>query len=247
MPLVGPRSRDRGNVASRRMRQRPGKLQWGRGRATAEIRLRHHYSWAAEMRNRYLDWWRIHLASMGPRSRDRGNVLCGFQAFVKPPDSMGTRSRDRGNGDGLDAIEALLDGFNGAAVARPRKWSACDGVESVTIRFNGAAVARPRKCEREYRIDNSVARLQWGRGRATAEISSLATGVAELCQASMGPRSRDRGNLAPVGPSHDTFALQWGRGRATAEIAYHLSYSIFNDLWDLTRAVPKSRPSIRSL
>src|SRR5436853_325787 len=79
----------------------------------------------------------------------------------------------------------------------------------------------------------------------------------------MGPRSRDRGNLSACtsfakprrlqwGRDHviaEMFSttmvvltlrmLQWGRDHVIAEIASLLSYSIFKDLWQVTRAASR--------
>src|SRR5208282_1218981 len=61
--------------------------------------------------------------------------------------------------------------------------------------------------------------LQWGRGLSTAEISGSDIGLSDGPVASMGPRSFNRGNLAPSRKSATCSPrLQWGRGLSTAEI-----------------------------
>ena len=110
-PLQWGRGRTTAEIALQlriaRVAQAP--LQWGRGRTTAEM-AEGSTAW---MSNLWLQWGRgrttaeigaggglpvgLALASMGPRSHDRGNE-----------DSAGQRSPRQG-------------GFNGAAVARPRK------------------------------------------------------------------------------------------------------------------------------
>ena len=101
-------------------------------------------------------------------------------------------------------------------------------------RFNGAAVDRPRKCSRSLRQIRCRSRLQWGRGRSTAEMGSRFNGAAvdrprkcPQCScnrtnkniASMGPRSIDRGNaIVILNATTKAWLLQWGRGRSTAEI-----------------------------
>ena len=162
---MGPRSRDRGNAewhtaASATMRT----LQWGRGRATAEIQSRRRPSiaWALE-------------ASMGPRSRDRGNLDARNAACQRSESaSMGPRSRDRGNVIDRCGCRRIRLGFNGAAVARPRKWRSA--AETVTQEHDAASMG-PRSR---------------GRGNATTLLAP-----PDQHPASMGPRSRDRGNSLP--------------------------------------------------
>ena len=84
-------------------------LQWGRGRSTAEIRV----AWVALYSFSKLQWGRgrstaeilsppaagtvVQLASMGPRSIDRGNRAVCRQLPRQAAASMGPRSIDRGN------------------------------------------------------------------------------------------------------------------------------------------------------
>ena len=55
-------------------------------------------------------------ASMGPRSRERGNVNVGTAIESPVRASMGPRSRERGNPAARRSSEASLSGFNGAAL-----------------------------------------------------------------------------------------------------------------------------------
>ncbi len=55
--------------------------------------------------------------------------------------------------------------------------------------------------------------LQWGRDHVIAEIAPERTALA-----SMGPRSRDRGNLDLVCQEGVTVLLQWGRDHVIAEM-----------------------------
>ncbi len=137
---------------------------------------------------------------------------------------MGPRSFERGNERSATTRRSQCAGFNGAALVRARKWS---------------AAAR-------YRRASTIA-LQWGRARSSAEICAVAAGYrCRRADASMGPRSFERGNdvqrraaldrdmPASMGPrsfergNADAIAaqaavrvatLQWGRARSSAEIA----------------------------
>ena len=88
---------------------------------------------------------------------------------------MGPRSRDRGRHIAEHLGRKGGDGFNGAAVSRPRKVS----VRGPKIITNAA--------------------LQWGRGLATAEGGRRRPALPRVGLASMGPRSRDRGRC-PLAP-----------------------------------------------
>ena len=66
-------------------RDRSSKLQWGRAHVSAEI--------TSAVSKRTLTHW----ASMGPRSRERGNQAATNQAGDALRASMGPRSRERGN------------------------------------------------------------------------------------------------------------------------------------------------------
>src|SRR5581483_4647067 len=142
-------------------------LQWGRARASAEI-----VSEIVSKTERT-------IASMGPRSCERGNSLNLGRAAFQSRASMGPRSCERGNVLILPGSVPVPCGFNGAALVRARKW---DG--------KGARVS-------------FVAWLQWGRARASAEIPPGRGGLGALHDASMGPRSCERGNQ-----QDDNFAVE---------------------------------------
>ena len=59
--------------------------------------------------------------------------------------------------------------------------------------------------------------LQWGRGQMTAESVGLPGVRRGGREASMGPRSDDRGEVARFPSSTLAGTLQWGRGQMTAE------------------------------
>src|SRR5271157_2546474 len=106
---MGPRSRERGNAGWAGPRTVLGWLQWGRAHVSAEMvkvfaictRLsglqwgRAHVS--AEMKRWVRKLRRDGVASMGPRSRERGNPGAVAWRALAIPASMGPRSRERGN------------------------------------------------------------------------------------------------------------------------------------------------------
>ena len=59
--------------------------------------------------------------------------------------------------------------------------------------------------------------LQWGRGQLTAERITYLVDATENLNASMGPRSADRGKHESPVTSPAKMSLQWGRGQLTAE------------------------------
>ena len=61
--------------------------------------------------------------------------------------------------------------------------------------------------------------LQWGRVRMNAEIGFDLRGHDSLSGASMGPRSDERGNVAPQRRHAMGLLLQWGRVRMNAEMS----------------------------
>src|SRR5579883_945866 len=150
---MGPRSGDRGNLRIHQSRIRlTSSLQWGRDLVIAEILGSSRSSWntnqlqwgrdlvIAEI-NKYADVLTLpNLASMGPRSGDRGNersstehAVCRLLQWGRDlviaeiyrsasiatssgTASMGPRSGDRGNPDEFEARQRQLGGFNGAAI-----------------------------------------------------------------------------------------------------------------------------------
>src|SRR5581483_6509512 len=183
---MGPRSCERGNgdeaayapargkcfngaalVRARKFRNasssscRTELLQWGRARASAEIALFR----VARSRRR--------LASMGPRSCERGNFRPAIGKVKEAVfASMGPRSCERGN----------------------------THVPTLLVLASVAASMGPRSCERgneiaHIRCNVAYAWLQWGRARASAEIAPGTAHHRTALVASMGPRSCERGNV----------------------------------------------------
>ena len=158
------------------------------------------------------------MASMGPRSFNRGNAF--------PPLLGG----------------GVLPGFNGAAVFQPRKRFPGAKVHKVNRRLQwgrGLSTAETSEspggnagppalqwgrglstAETTYvpLFITTSPRLQWGRGLSTAETSPASLAWAFAGGASMGPRSFNRGNpLSFFPPLPCYMKLQWGRGLSTAE------------------------------
>ena len=155
---MGPRSRDRGNAWADSPHGQSGMLQWGRDPGIAEIRsdgrrhtcTRQRFNGAAipgsrKLRTKSLRERQSTIASMGPRSRDRGNARAhGHWSRANCSASMGPRSRDRGNYAGLP---------------RPRLAHAASMGPRSRDRGN---VQTGQLC--------SVTALQWGRDPGIAEI-----------------------------------------------------------------------------
>src|SRR5260221_347326 len=132
-------------------------LQWGRGLGTAGRGDARGHSFASP------------LASMGPRSWDRGEL--GLAVLLSRSSWC----------------------FNGAAVLGPRRARYCEAIEALrsvlqwgrglgtaeraarnpkssrTRRFNGAAVLGPRRAISSATMSKKSPMLQWGRGLGTAE------------------------------------------------------------------------------
>ena len=156
--------------------------QWGRGLSTKEIGH-------ADVLPR-----RIHAASMGPRSFNRGNVPVAHRSAARAQASMGPRSFNRGN------------------------FPAWVPTPATRSRFNGAAVFQPRKCAVTRFKCFALKSLQWGRGLSTAEMTratSLST-PPSLLQWGRGLSTAEMQDPAAV--VYSTGGLQWGRGLSTAEI-----------------------------
>ena len=134
-------------------------LQWGRARSSAETRAAGHeqghdpssFNGAALVRPRKRNSGPLVrsptcIASMGPRSFERGNVGRNLEAVSYKAASMGPRSFERGNEE-IGVVEAVSSsGFNGAALVRPRKQARCRIVRgALALGFNGAALVRARK------------------------------------------------------------------------------------------------------
>ncbi len=109
--------------------------------------------------------------------------------------SMGPRSDERGNGV-LRNTERAPAGL---------QWG--------RALMSAEIIRRPRGAERRRT-------LQWGRALMSAEIMMLRGQSRFVRDASMGPRSDERGNLFPLSQVElDVCVLQWGRALMSAEMA----------------------------
>ena len=98
---------------------------------------------------------------------------------------------------GLLHFASRANRFNGAAVFQPRKQLCSSIAWAATGGFNGAAVFQPRKPVIDGVIAILYHALQWGRGLSTAETrQNRSPNRRNQAQASMGPRSFNRGNDA---------------------------------------------------
>ena len=133
-------------------------------------------------------------ASMGPRSCDRGENA----SFAAYDSAMDLLQWGRGRVTAESIAEKLPHVLRRHASMGPRS---CDRGETNAkcgyIQI-GCASMGPRSCDRGehgsrkcHRRGNS--RLQWGRGRVTAESWDAGGDVFGFLAASMGPRSCDRG------------------------------------------------------
>jgi len=158
-------------------------LQWGRGLSTAEILHQFGHSRqgnVASMGPRSLNRGDDRLdrpagggalASMGPRSLNRGDIGDEVDSQAVIVASMGPRSLNRG-----DSRRQRFDGVVALASMGPRSLNRGDPGPAApappfTLGFNGAAVSQPRRLATWTTVAPSHAMLQWGRGLSTAEIT----------------------------------------------------------------------------
>jgi len=133
------------------------------------------------------------IASMGPRSEERGNLSESAFAEIWPrmlqwgraPRSAET---SRGTSRGLRALRR----FNGAALRGARKRPRSRRISDAMLRFNGAALRGARK-RRHPCLPHRGGELQWGRA----------------------PRSAETRTLRSISRRKDS--LQWGRAPRSAE------------------------------
>ena len=160
------------------------------------------------------------LASMEPRSLERGNPLRVITIPVRPlAASMEPRSLERGN----PATQCLRTDIQNIASMEPRslergnlanrrvQYSASSRLQwsrvlsnaetrerethgSPRERFNGAAFSRTRKPDIPHPCQLGLCRLQWSRVLSNAETHAKHELKAHILMASMEPRSLERGN-----------------------------------------------------
>src|SRR5581483_9284055 len=135
-------------------------------------------------------------ASMGPRSCERGNAIGEQEVHQACKEaSMGPRSCERGNDSGRYSGERIAQ----FASMGPRS---CE-------RGNCAALPREWRCAHW---------LQWGRARASAEMT-LAIDTSSYLRTLQWGRARASAEMRrSTGSDMRAARLQWGRARASAEI-----------------------------
>ena len=155
-------------------------------------------------------------ASMGPRSADRGNDVQELSVSIASDASMGPRSADRGNS--LPRREGRrFTCFNGAAISM---------IAEIALRREGRRPLRasmgPRSADRGNTSGAQPACTRW------SSFNGAAISRSRKCihphhgyrdqPASMGPRSADRGNETARLEILRGIQLQWGRDQQIAEI-----------------------------
>ncbi len=159
-------------------------LQWGRDQLTAETRtpplavpaIVSRFNGAAINRPRKLDVGRAgrrrhSIASMGPRSFDRGNVTQRRGRSIRSRSFNGAAIIDRGN-----RMRSAMPGS--------QRYSLQWGRDQLTAETSTGTCRDAR---------NTM--LQWGRDQLTAETHRNGRRQKDNARASMGPRSIDRGNI----------------------------------------------------
>ena len=202
---MGPRSKDRGNVGGGIDQAAQELLQWGRDPRIAEISfpllsspLPYGFNGAAIQGSRK---WVSPARTIRASCCFNGAAIQGSRKSAFAARHWVHRQQLQWGRDPRIAeiigglkLKAQIDRFNGAAIQGSRKCFVASACAPEFLCFNGAAIQGSRKytCE-------------------CAELDALA--------ASMGPRSKDRGNTVRSSrvPSHCA-ALQWGRDPRIAEI-----------------------------
>ena len=181
---MGPRSfnRGRGLVANSGGAD-SGWLQWGLGLSTEEGRMDDvapngrsvGFNGASVFQPRKaLQMGTIRLipqiASMGPRSFNRGRQSTFPATCLASAASMGPRSFNRGRRFPHSPSARPETRFNGASVFQPRKAPAPAPSPAPSKQgFNGASVFQPRKVDTLITRKTHNERLQWGLGLSTEE------------------------------------------------------------------------------
>ena len=140
-------------------------LQWGRDQLIAEL--------GCTRRENYRDA----MASMGPRSIDRGTLIDAAQATVKLAASMGPRSIDRGTWRDSSVSSAGVRASMGPrSIDRGTQEYPCNNHQR-----NQASMG-PRSIDRGTSWDRYQAcyqdQLQWGRDQLIAELRTAGLSTA---------------------------------------------------------------------
>ena len=134
----------------------------------------------------------VPTASMGPRSIDRGtHAQQGTRLELVA--SMGPRSIDRGTG---------ISGMS-TQTSQQLQWGR-DQLIAELVTVSG--------------VTGNTGALQWGRDQLIAELRRGDGQRRQSDQASMGPRSIDRGTKVAANDTDWLSVLQWGRDQLIAEL-----------------------------
>ncbi len=161
-------------------------------------------------------------ASMEPRSAERGNWFALAGSGCRSIASMEPRSAERGNLKAMLLMCISIQRFNGATLSRtwkrPRPASGC----RCRRRFNGATLSRTWK-QRAGCDDCGPRRttLQWSHAQPNVETCQLSPNGADARAASMEPRSAERGNSGGIQlVATYTKELQWSHAQPNVETAF---------------------------
>ena len=159
---MGPRSCERGNKTHGTPQSASPTLQWGRARASAEIRAA-HYRLVCPLRFNGAALVRARKCFSSVTTTERLSLLQWGRARA---------SAEMKGGDMSEWPEDLR--FNGAALVRARKSTAFFTIAS----SRNVASMGPRSCERGnlgvmHEGAERAVQLQWGRARASAEMARL--------------------------------------------------------------------------
>ncbi len=152
---MGPRPGGRGESRSRTNPNSATKLQWGRAPEGAESRAsgggrrrEDRFNGAAPRRARRARdgqrYFRVHLASMGPRPGGRGEFSTSFSGDSIAKLQWG-RAPEGAERCAARSPQACATSFNGAAPRRARRGGRCAGSARTGAGFNGAAPRRARR------------------------------------------------------------------------------------------------------
>ena len=136
------------------------------------------------------------LASMGPRSHERGNY--NTIRAVRTDSTALQWGRVLTNAETtipLELFARIRLRFNGAAFSRTRKPFHCSSAGRLSLRFNGAAFSRTRKRLSSCRSPGATLLRFNGAAFSRTRKPALEHDVEQaVAEASMGPRSHERGN-----------------------------------------------------
>ena len=153
---------------------------------------------------------------MGPRSVERGkdSLLSFDDRFVRA--SMGPRSVERGKDRPLRIDSARSQASMGPrSVERGKRFDSENRTDGKTLQWGRVLLnAESRTAAAVTACRKS---LQWGRVLLNAERSMPPRFIPLAKNASMGPRSVERGKGMPFGAARLFAPLQWGRVLLNAE------------------------------